>query len=139
MSEANLTTNTEASCSPQWLDHSNRSLISILNNYFEDKSPPRPSSFYRFYWFCCHHPKGTLLCAPVCYHFSQYSSTNAKKIQSKLQCLLRNPLLETRCRRCGHRICDTCERIAQQETVDLDDHGQGLNSVPEDVETTSST
>ncbi|KAF8850048.1 hypothetical protein BDZ45DRAFT_809444 [Acephala macrosclerotiorum] len=64
MSESNFSTKTDKSTASKWLSHSDRSLLSILNGYFEDKELLPPSNFYRFYWFCCHHSKGELASAP---------------------------------------------------------------------------
>ncbi|KUJ16566.1 uncharacterized protein LY89DRAFT_87094 [Mollisia scopiformis] len=122
MSDSSSSTATQESSAPKWLTRSNSSMMNLLNNYFEDKEQPRPSNLYRFYWLCCHHPKSTLLSSP-----------------SKIQCLLRNHLMDSQCGRCAHKICPSCKRIAQQESADMGVGEQDLAEVLETADARSSS
>jgi hypothetical protein len=49
----------------QFHNQTNQSLLSIISTYFDGKESAVPSHFYRFYWFCCHYPRGNVLSGSV--------------------------------------------------------------------------
>lgn len=117
----------------QWETHSSQSLLSFISIYFDptgagNKAPPAqiPSRLYRFYWFCCGFSRGNFLAAPVSYSHLKGVKVKVELIEDRnVQCLLRNSLWESYCRKCGYRVCERCRKVAQREV----DEGRGEESV----------